>query len=75
MITKKDITTVINEFSKELRNIPFRNDIELRRKADSIIVYTDYTTVSSYSLGNRTREQTEDYNRIAMICNKYSFHG
>lgn len=39
----------------------------------SIIVYTDYTTVSSYSLGNRAREQTEDYNRIAMICNKHSF--
>lgn len=39
----------------------------------SIIVYTDHTTVSSYSLGNRTRKQTEDYNRIAMICNKRSF--
>lgn len=39
----------------------------------SIIVYTDYTTVSSYSLGNRTREQAKDYDRIAMICNKYSF--
>lgn len=74
MITKKDIITVINEFSKELRNIPFRNDIELRRKAISIIVYTDHTTVSSYRLGNKTYEQTEDYDRIAMICNKYSFH-
>ena len=39
----------------------------------SIIVYADYTTVSSYSLGNRTREQTEDYNKVAMICNKHSF--
>ena len=39
----------------------------------SIIVYTDYTTVSSYSLGTRTREQAKDYDRIAMICNKYSF--
>lgn len=39
----------------------------------SIIVYTDYTTVSSYSLGNRTHKQTEDYNKIAMICNKHSF--
>ena len=39
----------------------------------SIIVYTDHVTVSSYSLGNRTREQTEDYDRIAMICNKHSF--
>lgn len=119
MITKKDIISVINTFSKELRNIPFKNDVELRRKAISmsfcvydklidyinkypttistyrpkhkkgitislkmkgigvisIIVYTDYTTVSSYSLGNRTREQTEDYNRIAMICNKHSFQG
>lgn len=118
MITKKDITAVINTFSKELRNIPFKNDVELRRKTIiisfhvydklvdylakypttistyrpkhkkgitislrmkgigviSIIVYTDHTTVSSYSLGNRTREQTEDYNRIAMICNKSSFH-
>lgn len=75
MIIKKDITTVINKFFKELRNIPFRNDIGLRRKAISIIVYTNHTTVSSYSLRNKTREQTEDYNRIAMICNKYSFHG
>ena len=75
MITKKDIITVINEFSKELRNIPFRNGIELRRKAISIIVYTDHTTVSSYSLGNRTREQIKDYNRIVMICNKHSFQG
>lgn len=118
MITKKDITAVINTFSKELRNIPFKNDVELRRKAINmsfrvhdklinylakypttistyrpkhkkgitislkmkgigvinIIVYTDHTTVSSYSLGNRTREQTEDYNGIAMICNKHSFH-
>lgn len=41
----------------------------------SIIIYTDYATVSSYSLGNRTHEQTEDYSRIAMICNKYSFQG
>lgn len=41
----------------------------------SIIVYADYTTVSSYSLGNRTREQIKDYNRIAMICNKHSFQG
>lgn len=117
MVTKKDITTVIDEFFKELRNAPFRNDIKLKRKAVavsfrvydnlvdylakypttistyrpkhkkgitislkmkgigviSIIVYTDYTTVSSYSLGNRTREQTEDYNRIATICNKHSF--
>ena len=32
MITKKDITTAINTFFKELRNIPFKNDIELRRK-------------------------------------------
>ena len=39
----------------------------------NIIVYTDHTTVSSYSLGNRTFEQTKDYNRIAMICNKHSF--
>lgn len=39
----------------------------------SIIVYTDHVTVSSYSLGNRTREQTKDYDRIAMICNKHSF--
>lgn len=118
MITKKDITTVIDKFFRELRNAPFRNDIKLKRKAInlsfhvydklvdylakysttinkyrpkhkkgitlslkmkgigaiSIIVYTDYTTVSSYSLGNRTREQTEDYDRIAMICNKHSFH-
>ena len=74
MITKKDITTVIDKFFRELRNIPFRNDIELRRKAISIIVYTDHTTVSSYNLGNRTREQIKDYNRIAMICNKNSFH-
>lgn len=117
MITKKDITAVINTFSKELRNIPFKNDVELRRKAInmsfrvydklinylakypttistyrpkhkkgitislkmkgigviSIIVYTDHTTVSSYSLGNRTREQKEDYNKVAMICNKHSF--
>ena len=119
MITKKDITTVINEFSKELRNIPFRNDIRLKREAISmsfrvydklidyinkypttistyrpkhkkgiiislrmkgigvisIIVYTDHTTVSSYSLGNKTREQIKDYNRITMICNKHSFQG
>ena len=118
MITKKDITTAINTFFKELRNIPFKNDIELRRKAInlsfrvydklidyinkypttvttyrpkhkkgitislrikgigvvSIIVYADYTAVSSYRLGNKTREQTEDYNRIAMICNKHSFY-
>ena len=40
----------------------------------SIIVYTDHTTVSSYRLGNKTHEQTEDYDRIAMICNKHSFH-
>ena len=117
MITKKDIIAAINTFSKELRNIPFKNDVELRRKAInmsfrvydklidyfakylttistyrpkhkkgitislrmkdigviSIIVYTDYTTVSSYSLGNRTHKQTEDYNRIATICNKHSF--
>lgn len=117
MITKKDITTVIDEFFKELRNTPFRNDIKLKRKAVavsfrvydklvdyltkypttistyrpkykkgitislrmkgigviSIIVYTDYTTVSSYSLGNRTHEQTEDYNKVAMICNKHAF--
>lgn len=39
----------------------------------SIIIYTDHTTVSSYSLGNRTHEQIKDYNRIAMICNKHSF--
>ena len=75
MITKKDIVTIIDEFFKELRNIPFRNDIELRRKAISIIVYTDHTTVSSYSLGNKTREQIKDYNRITMICNKHSFQG
>ena len=119
MITKKDITTVINKFFKELRNTPFRSDIRLKREAInlsfrvydklidyinkypttistyrpkhkkgitislrmkgigvvSIIVYTNYATVSSYNLGNKTREQTEDYNRIAMICNKYSFHG
>lgn len=75
MITKKDIATVIDKFFKELRNIPFRNDIGLRRKAISIIVYTDHTTVSSYSLGNRTHEQIKDYNRIAMICNKHSFQG
>ena len=119
MITKKDITTVINKFFKELRNTPFRNDIRLKREAInlsfsvydklidyinkypttistyrpkhkkgitislrmkgigvvSIIVYTDYATVSSYSLGNRTREQIKDYNRIAMICNKHSFQG
>lgn len=119
MITKKDIATVIDKFFRELRNVPFRNDIRLKRKAInmsfrvydklidylakypttvstyrpkykkgitislrmkgigviSIIVYTDYVTVSSYSLGNRTREQTEDYNRIAMICNKHSFQG
>ena len=118
MITKKDITTVINKFFKELRNTPFRNDIRLKREAInlsfrvydklidyinkypttistyrpkhkkgitislrmkgigviSIIVYTDHTTVSSYSLGNRTRKQTEDYDRIAMICNKRSFY-
>lgn len=73
MITKKDIATIIDEFFKKLRNIPFRNDIELRRKAISIIVYTDHTIVSSYGLGNRTREQTKDYDRIAMICNKHSF--
>lgn len=41
----------------------------------SIIVYIDHATVSSYSLGNRTREQTKDYDRIAMICNKHSFQG
>ena len=40
----------------------------------SIIVYADYTTVSSYRLGNKTREQTEDYNRIASICNNHSFY-
>lgn len=118
MITKKDIATVIDKFFKELRNTPFRNNIELKRKAISmsfhvydklidylakypttistyrpkhkkgitislrmkgigvisIIVYIDHTTVSSYSLGNRTREQTEDYDKIAMICNKRSFH-
>lgn len=118
MITKKDITTVIDKFFRELRNVPFRSDIKLKREAInlsfrvydklidylakypttistyrpkhkkgitislrmkgigvvSIIVYTDHTTVSSYSLGNRTHEQTEDYDRMAMICNKYSFH-
>ena len=119
MITKKDIATIIDKFFRELRNVLFRNDIKLKRKAVavsfrvydklvdyltkypttistyrpkhkkgitislrmkgigviSIIVYTDYTTVSSYRLGNRTREQTEDYDRIAMICNKHSFQG
>lgn len=119
MITKKDITTVIDKFFRELRNVPFRNNIKLKRKAISmsfcvydklidyinkypttistyrpkhkkgitislrmkgigvisIIVYTDHTTVSSYSLGNRTHKQTEDYNRIATICNKHSFQG
>lgn len=118
MITKKDITTVIDKFFRELRNVPFRNNIRLKREAInlsfrvydklldylvkypttistyrpkhkkgitislrmkgigviSIIVYTDHTTVSSYSLGNRTHKQTEDYNRIAMICNKRFFY-
>ena len=118
MITKKDITTVIDKFFREPRNAPFKNDIALRRKAInlsfhvydklmdylvkypttittyrpehkkgitvslrikgvgviSIIVYTDYTTVSSYRLGNKTREQAEDYDRIAMICNNHSLH-
>lgn len=53
-------------------------NISLRMKGIgviSMIVYADYTTVSSYSLGNRTREQIKDYNRIAMICNKHSFQG
>lgn len=119
MITKKDIATIIDKFFRELRNVPFRNDIKLKRKAVtvsfhvygklvdylakysttistyrpkhkkgitislrmkgigviSIIVYTDHTTVSSYSLGNRTREQIKDYNKVAMICNKHSFQG
>lgn len=65
-------TTISTYRPKHKRGIT----ISLRMKGIgviSIIVYIDHTVVSSYSLGNRTREQAKDYDRIAMICNKYSF--
>ena len=58
MITKKDITTVIDKFFRELRNVPFRNNIKLKRKAinlsfrvyDKLIDYINKypTTISTY---------------------------